>query len=132
MEITAKNIARAFAAGSFGGLIRALIVYFLGALAITEMVGVNMAPGLSAAWLYPLIVWGGIWGFLLMLPIGKGVWSQGFVISLAPSAMQLFYWLPQTSAGMMGLNLGVLTPLVVIFFNLIWGWVAAGFYRASK
>ena len=51
-----------FAAGCAGGLVNSIVVWLFGHLGITTALGVNIVPNLTAAWLYPRIVWGGIWG----------------------------------------------------------------------
>jgi hypothetical protein len=58
---------------------------------------------------------------------------RGLVFSLAPTIVQLFVVFPEkTAAGVMGLGLGALTPLVVLAANAIWGLVAAGWYRLIR
>ena len=64
-------ISLAFAAGCFGGLVNALAVWLFGALKITAALGVALRPALNAPFLYQRIVWGGIWGLLLLLPLKK-------------------------------------------------------------
>ena len=59
------------AAGCLGGLVNSLVVWQGGELGIARWAGVTMAPVLSARWLYPRIVWGGIWGLLFLLPALK-------------------------------------------------------------
>jgi hypothetical protein len=52
--------------------------------------------------------------------------SQGLLLSLGPTLVQLFIVFPlKADKGVMGLDLGVFTPLFVIFFNAVWGLVAA-------
>ena len=33
---------------------------------VTALFGVAIAPTLTPTWLYPRIVWGGLWGFLFL------------------------------------------------------------------
>jgi len=35
-----------------------------GKYGIASMMGVTIAPYLTSAWLYPRIIWGGIWGIM--------------------------------------------------------------------
>ena len=49
----------------------------------------------------------------------------GLLLSLAPSAAQLFYFFPMGGAGWLGAELGGLTPLFVLAANAVWGWVLA-------
>jgi len=123
-----------FSSGCVGGIINSLVVWFLGARGVTAALGVKIAPDLTPAWLYPRIVWGGIWGFLFLLPfLRKSLFWRGFLFSLGPTIAQLFVVFPaKASSGMMGLGLGNLTPLFVLFFNAVWGVSTAIWLRLAK
>lgn len=122
-----NKLAIAFSAGAFGGLANSIAVWIFGYLGISAMLGVAIAPNLTAAWLYPRLVWGGIWGFLFLLPfLKRSLFLKGALLSLAPTVVQLLLIFPyQTNKGNLGLDLGLLTPLLVVFFNLVWGLAAA-------
>jgi len=120
-----RNLTLAFAAGCLGGLANSLVVWFFGQRGITTALGVNIAPSMTLPWLYPRIVWGGIWGIILILPIFRSYLLRGLIFSLAPTAVQLFVVFPmKANKGVMGLDLGNLTPLFVLVFNAVWGIVA--------
>lgn len=129
-----RNPLILFAAGCVGGLANSLTVWWCGDLGITQSFGVAIAPPLSAAWLYPRIVWGGIWGLLFLLPlINSRPVIKGLLLSLAPTAVQLFMVFPlQANKGIGGLELGLLTPVLVVFFNGVWGVVTALTIRWSR
>ena len=131
MNNLARKISLVFAAGVLGAILNSLAVWGAGELGITTALGVKIAPKLSAAWLYPRLVWGGIWGMLFLLPMMQArIWSQGFIYSLGPTLVQLFVVFPmKAKKGVMGLELGMLTPLFVVVFNAIWGWTAAIWLR---
>jgi len=116
-----------FAAGCFGALMNSLVVWLFGKYGISTMLNVAIAPHLTPAWLYPRIVWGGIWGILFILPFLEEKWLfKGFVLSLFPTAVQLLYIFPEIAdKGLGGINLGILTPLLVFFFNWVWGIMTA-------
>lgn len=122
-----QKISLLFAAGCLGGFTNSLAVWLFGVVGITLAFGVEIAPQLSVSWLYPRIVWGGIWGALFLLPIIKERFiSKGLFCSLGPTLVQLFVVFPlKANQGIMGLDKGVLTPLFVIIFNAIWGITAA-------
>jgi hypothetical protein len=126
-----KNVILAlslvYAAGSAGGLINSLAVWLLGVSGATAALGVNIAPSLSAAWLYPRLVWGGLWGFLFLIPfLGNSPALRGAICSLGPTLAQLFIVFPfKDGKGMMGMDLGALTPLPVIAANVVWGVVSS-------
>ncbi len=131
MNNFARKISLVFAAGVLGGLLNSLAVWIFGELGITAALGVKIAPKLTAAWLYPRLVWGGIWAMLFLLPMMQtSIWSRGFIYSIGPTLVQLFVVFPmKAQKGAMGLDLGTLTPLFVVVFNAIWGWTAAIWLR---
>lgn len=116
-----------FAAGCLGALANSLTVWLFGYVGITEIMGVAIAPPLNANWLYPRIVWGGIWGMLFLLPfLNSKLLLKGTLLSLGPTIIQLFVVFPyKANKGIAGVELGLLTPIFVLFFNWVWGAVAA-------
>ena len=127
MNSVLVRAAIAFAAGTLGGLANSLIVWFAGWIGFTAAVGVAIAPTLTPGWLYPRLIWGGIWGFIFLLRLPRAVWwVRGLVLSLGPSAVQMFVVFPlKTPHGFLGLGLGASTPLLVLAFNAVWGLVCA-------
>lgn len=122
-----KASSVAFAAGAVGAIANSLALWAGGRYGVQQAIGVKIAPAFTAAWLYPRVVWGGMWGLQMLLPLGgMAPWKRGLLISLAPTLVQLFVVFPyKTSAGVAGLGLGSLTPVVVIVANAIWGIVAS-------
>ncbi len=129
-----KKILVCFAAGCLGALANSLTVWVFGDFEITREFGVAIAPTLTPAWLYPRIVWGGIWGLLFVLPLlNTKPFSKGALMSLFPTLVQLLVVFPlKAKKGYFGLDIGLLTPLFVVFFNLVWGVVTALTLRFSK
>jgi len=121
-----------FAAGCFGGLVNRVFVWAMGASGLTEKLGMQINPGWDPSWVYLGVVWGGIWALLFILPFFPDrKWSSGILLSLGPSAVQLFVVLAQNpNAGMMGLELGGLTPLFVLVANLTWGLATVAWIKA--
>ncbi len=123
MKRFAKKITISFGSGCVGSLVASLALWLAGFYGITEVLGVTMAPAISVKWLYPRVVWGGLWGFLFVLPVfSKSIVRRGVVLSLGPTLFQLFVFYPHLAGkGIMGLGLGALTPLFVFVFNAVWG-----------
>ncbi|EPR42126.1 hypothetical protein dsx2_2913 [Desulfovibrio sp. X2] len=115
-------IIHALLAGVFGGLVNSLAVWGFGALGITPLLGADIAPPLTTAWLLPRLFFGGLWGLLFLSSWPRGrEWARGALFSIAPTLYMLFKVFPQLGKGVMGLALGPATPLWVVFFNLVWG-----------
>ena len=134
MKNSAKKLSLVFTAGCLGGLLNSLAVWLFGVIGITSALGVKIAPQLSAPWLYPRIVWGGIWGLLFLLPLmQKRIFYKGLIFSLGPTIVQLFIIFPmKANKGAMGFDLGLLTPVLVLVFNAIWGLTAAIWLRWAE
>jgi hypothetical protein len=122
-----------FAAGCLGALINSLAIWLLGDQGITTRLGIAIAPNLTPSWLYPRIVWGGIWGLLFVLPmLTSRPLSKGLVLSLFPTAVQLLLIFPQAQKGLGGLELGLYTPILVLVINGVWGVTTALTIRYAR
>ena len=133
-KIIARNLSFTFASGCLGGFVNSIAVWLFGLAGITALFNVQIAPTLTASWLYPRIVWGGIWGFVFLLPFFPIKYLyKGVLLSLLPTLVQLFVVFPlKANKGIMGVELGSLTPIFVIFFNCIWGITAAFWLKIIK
>jgi hypothetical protein len=132
--LSVKEVSLTFAAGALGGLANSLTLWLFGALGITHLLGVALSPNLTPAWLYPRLVWGGLWGWLFLLPFPRLAYpSRGVIYSLGPSLVQVFIVFPLAAhKGVGGIELGYLTPLLVLFFNAVWGLVTAIWLQWSR
>ncbi|MEE4362912.1 MAG: hypothetical protein V2J08_03210 [Desulfotignum sp.] len=129
-----KNLLICFSAGCLGALANSLVVWQFGEQGIARLLGVSIAPTLTSSWLYPRIVWGGIWGLLFILPFLKSRFLlKGSLLSLFPTAVQLFYIFPHVAGkGLAGTDLGTWTPLMVLIYNWVWGIVTCLTIRFSR
>jgi hypothetical protein len=132
--LSVKEVSLTFGAGVLGGLANSLTVWLFGALGLSQLLGVALAPQLTPAWLYPRLVWGGLWGWLFLLRFPRLAYlSRGLVFSLGPSLVQIFLIFPlKAQKGVGGIELGYLTPLLVLFFNAVWGLMTALWLRWSR
>jgi hypothetical protein len=129
----ARSLSLLFAAGVVGALANSLVAWGVGQIGIPRMLGVALAPEWSAAWLYPRLVWGGLWGLLFVLPVTAAVVPRGLLISLAPTLCQLFVVYPAWAGkGVAGLELGVLTPVFVALYNAVWGVTASWWMKGTQ
>ena len=124
-----------FCAAVLGALCSSLVTWKAGQLGLPAMLDVRMSPALTLPWLYSRLIWGGVWGLAYFLTVGplksrrhwvrKGLW-----ISLLPTLFQLLFVYPQlTGHDMLGLALGQFTPLLVLLYNLVWGFFTGVFCR---
>jgi hypothetical protein len=65
---------------------------------------------------------GGLWGFFSFAFFPRILFLPGLLFSLDPTLVRLFIIFPiQAGKGLMGFDLGNLSPLFVLFFNAVWG-----------
>jgi hypothetical protein len=119
-----QRLFTAYAAGTLAAAIASLALWIAGRAELTAALGVSIAPALSWRWLAPRLVWGGVWAlpFPFVRPRRLSPVRKGLLLSLAPSAAALFYFLPEAGSGTLGRDLGDLTPAVVVLVNALWGW----------
>jgi len=133
-----RQVSLYLTAGAIGALVNSLAVWIVGSIGLTTALGAQIAPTLTPNWLYPRLTWGAIWGLLFFVPLKitgnarKRIILQGVIVSLGPTLAQLLYFFPTGSKGLLGLQLGITTPLFVIVFNAIWGIVAAAWIAAAR
>jgi hypothetical protein len=128
-----RDLSLTFMAGVGGGLVNSLALWLLGLLGVTKLIGIALAPALTPAWLYPRLVWGGLWGWLFLLPGPKLTYpTRGLLLSLGPTLVQLLVVFPELGKGLGGFQLGYLTPLLVISLNAVWGLVAAVWLKWAR
>lgn len=123
----ATRLSGLFAAGCLGGLATVLTLWLFGMLGISAALGVALAPSLTPSMIYSFMIWGGIWGFAFLLPLGSmNMFARGLLLSLGPTIVQCLIVFPmKLGVGVLGQDLGTLTPLLVLIFNAVWGLVAA-------
>lgn len=135
MSRNSALLAVCFCAGMIGGLANSLFIWLAGGWGLTAMVGVKMAPILTTSWLYPRLIWGGLWGIPYFFSVSTARARRHWVrkalwFSLLPTLSMLFFVFPQQmNLGQGGLKLGLLTPLVVLIANLVWGFFTGIFTR---
>jgi hypothetical protein len=82
-------------AGLLGGLLNCLVIWLFGWLGIAQALGVQVAPPFTTALLYPKLVWGGLWGLLFLVPMGRMSFPvRGLIFSLGPTLAQLCWVFP--------------------------------------
>lgn len=129
----ARSLSLFFAAGVVGAFANSVAVWLFGELGVPRALGVALAPDWSAGWLYPRLVWGGLWGLLFALPIQAALLPRGLLLSLAPTLFQLFVVFPAWAGqGVAGLELGMLTPVFVLLYNAIWGVTASWWVQGTQ
>ena len=133
-----QRMSLAFTAGAIGAVANVVFVAILAALGITAMLGIESPRPPMPGFLYKQVVWGGLWGLLLVLPLLRGNWwLRGLVLGFFASLAAMLIFLPQihmpagapfASPGQFGLGWGEMMPLLILVANSVWGLAAAWWY----
>jgi len=120
-----RRLFTAYAAGALAAGVASLVLWIAGRAELTAAIDVAIAPKLTWSWLAPRLVWGSLWAlaFPFVRPRRMSAVRKGLLLSLAPTAAQLFWFMPERHLGTLGQDLGTLTPAVVVLVNAVWGWV---------
>ena len=128
-----NKLSLGFAAGAFGTVVWFIFFMLMGKLGIGAALGLKMSPPPSILiLLYKQLVWGGIYGFLLLVPVLENKWLiRGILLGVLATLAGWFYFIPARGGQMMGLNFGTAFPYVSIVLNAIWGAAAAWWYKLT-
>ena len=123
--------------GVLGGAAHLLVAWGTGAVGLPDLLGVDLLVRLTPGELAGQAASGAFWGLLFgaayrRVP-GRGGVARGLAFSLVPSLWVLAVVYPQDfKYGFFGVELGVLTFVVVVLHYLVWGAVAGGLMRWAE
>lgn len=130
-----SRLSHGFSAGAVGALANLVFVAIMAALGVTGLFEVELPRPEMPGYLYKQVVWGGLWGFIFLLPVltGRSV-ARGLLFGTLPSLVTLLIIFPartmgQLGPGLFGVNAGPALPALVFAANWIWGLAAAFWHR---
>jgi hypothetical protein len=125
------QLSLSFAAGAAGAIVNMCAAWLFDRMGLFHLLGCDISISANKQWIYSRLVWGGIFGLFLVLPVMENsILKRGLILGLLPAAFQLFVVFPVfLNQRIMGLNHGATTPLFVIALNLLWG-VAACLWKS--
>lgn len=127
-----RKISGGWTGGVIGTFAAAGAVWLAGRLGFASFLGINLAPKLTPAWMYPRLAWGGAWGLLFLLPLLKDQHLlRGILFSLAPTLMVFLKYVPGLEKNLFGLSFGAMPPELILIIHFVWGIVAAFWYREA-
>ena len=127
------QLSLSFAAGAVGAIVNMTAAWLFDRIGLFHLLGCNISVYADKPWIYSRLVWGGIFGLFLVLPVmTNSVLKRGLLLGLLPAVFQLFVIFPIfLNQQILGLNHGWTTPLFVIVLNLLWGIAAAGWLKMT-
>lgn len=127
-----RKVSGAYTGGAVGALAATGILWLLGRAGLTARFDIGLRADLAPSALYWQVVWGGIWGLMLLLPLWKGQpVRRGLLFALGPVAAMLFLVFPRAGRGYLGMGYGQFAPLLVLALGLLWGIIAALWHKST-
>jgi hypothetical protein len=123
-----RRFAGPYAAGALAAVLTSLVVWVAVRAKLGGFIDVELGKLYGGALDPHVLGWRVLEGslFALALPLARGrgltAVRAGLLVSLLPSLDALFLELPRSGYGMLGVQLGALTPVVVLAANGLWGW----------
>jgi hypothetical protein len=125
-----RDLALCFAAGAAGAVAKGLLVWICSYTALTAPIGSYLAMALYPLGFYPRVVWGGLYGFLFLLPPARGSsLMSGLLWGGVVSLLQLLI-LPLWQHS--GLHWSLTMVLSTALLNCIWGCATALLLRSVR
>lgn len=110
-------------AGGLGGFTSGILVWALGQTGITPALGFNMVPDLTTEWMARRVFASGLWGAIFLIPIfAQSPIMKGAMLGILPWLSSILIVFPyKMNIGFFGLDLGMETPIWMLFFGIVWG-----------
>lgn len=135
MPRTSALFAVCFVSGLLGALFTSLFLWLGGEWGIIRLLGINFSPSITWPALYPHMFAGGLWGLLFFFtvasPRSRRYWiRKSLWVALVPALVNIVHIYPNVQhQGIGGINLGILTPGLIILSWLVWGLFTGFFAR---
>jgi hypothetical protein len=125
-----RDLALCFAAGAAGAVAKGVLVWLCSYSSLSAPFGAYLATALYPLGFYQRVVWGGLYGFLFLLPPARGsLLMSGLLWGGVVSLLQLVV-LPLLQHG--GLHWSLTLVLSTVLLNCIWGCATALLLRLIR
>ena len=135
MKILLRNLSVAFAAGSAGGAVGAVFLWFVAEAILQRNTIWASTVKVSMVWIAHFVLIGGLWGFLQLIPFNiKNPWKRGLVIALIPIGALLLELalLPKTEGFFFPRVIARTRPWTEIGALLVWGQISTWWFVKAK
>jgi hypothetical protein len=96
---------------------------------IGMMMGVSVAVGWVVHFMIGTIVWGGGFALLYELIPGGSAVVKGIVFGVAAWLGMMIIVMPMAGAGLFGMNLGIMAPVMTLVLHVVFGAVLGAVYQ---
>lgn len=107
-------------------------------LNVVAMLGTMSGMGMIGGWVIHFLIGTVLWGVLFAVLVdripGDAVWLKGVWFGVAAWVLMMVLVMPMAGAGLFGMNMGIMAPIMTLVLHLIYGAVlgATYGYRATS
>ncbi len=98
---------------------------------LAKMTGGGMAVGWLAHFVIGTVLWGGLFVAMVGLLPGGSYVGKGLVFGIGAWLAMMILVMPMAGAGLFGLSLGIMAPIMTLVLHLIYGAVLGWVYGAQ-
>ncbi|WP_275288886.1 DUF6789 family protein [Halomonas elongata] len=115
---------------SMGLMPRLDVIHMLTQMMSTRL-GLPATPivGWGAHFVIGTVIWGVLFASLVNIIPGKTAVTKGMVFGAGAWVLMMLIPLPMAGAGLFGLSLGPMAPVMTLILHLIWGSVLGGIFQ---
>lgn len=95
---------------------------------LAGMLGGSLIMGWIAHFVIGTVAWGGLFAFLYERIPGGSPIMKGIAFGVAGWLAMMFVVMPMAGAGLFGLGLGIMAPVMTLFLHIIFGFVLGYVY----
>jgi hypothetical protein len=138
----AKNVSKGMVAGFVATIVLSALMVMKQTMGVmpqlnpvqmlTDMMGASTPlVGWAAHFMIGTLAWGGLFSLLdLRLP-GQSYWIRGLVFGFGAWLLMMIVVMPMAGAGLFGMQLGMMAPVMTLVLHLIFGAALGGVYGAE-
>ncbi|MEP7206940.1 MAG: DUF6789 family protein [Casimicrobiaceae bacterium] len=132
-----RSYGKGLMAGFVGTVVLSAIMMIKAAMGFMPQLDVigmlsNMLGGSRATgWLAHFVIGTVIWGLLYTAVFGAapdGHWWRGIVLGIAAWLMMMVVVMPMAGAGLFGMSMGIVAPVMTLMLHVVYGWVLGAVY----
>jgi len=95
---------------------------------LSGMMGSGLAMGWIAHFMIGTVIWGGLFALFGPKLPGGSFWLKGVIFGVGAWLLMMLAVMPMAGAGVFGMNLGMVAPVMTLMLHLIYGTVLGGVY----
>lgn len=99
---------------------------------LSKMMGSSPAMGWAVHFVIGTIVWGALFAWSAPLLPGASYWFKGVVFGIGAWLLMMIGVMPMAGAGLFGMSLGTMAPVMTFVLHVIFGLVLGSAYGAAK